>query len=127
MDNSNKYPENCLGKKEKNIKTGREVTWQPLVDYRRNGVSENTIHGAVSWYSGSELIHSCGGDVLCYGRSMMKPFYIKVFADELAEATGHRPTLAGSGSSWFVPGKHPGRGRVAAKTTPAGWCPESLS
>lgn len=47
--------------------------------------------------------------------------------DELAEATGHRPTLAGSGSSWFVPGTYPGRGRVVAKTTPAGWCPESLS
>lgn len=47
--------------------------------------------------------------------------------DELAEATGQRPTLAGSGSSWFVPGAHPGRGRVVAKTTPSGWRPDSLS
>ena len=48
-------------------------TWVPLVDYRRNGVSEVTIHGAVSWVSGRKLIHAWGGNVLCYGRSMMKP------------------------------------------------------
>lgn len=47
--------------------------------------------------------------------------------DELAEATGHRPTLAGSGSSWFVPGEHPGPRRVVAKTTPVGWSPGALS
>src|SRR5438132_2923154 len=32
--------------------------WQPLVEYRRNGVAENTIHGAVSWVSGRNLIYS---------------------------------------------------------------------
>ncbi|MEC7114789.1 MAG: asparaginase, partial [Bacteroidota bacterium] len=63
--------------------TGREVEWEPLVDYRRNGVSETTIHGAVAWASGDALIHSFGGNVLCYGRSMMKPITMKVFADEL--------------------------------------------
>lgn len=41
--------------------------------------------------------------------------------DELAEATGHRPTLAGSGSSWFVDGEHDGPGRRIVKTTPMGW------
>ena len=44
--------------------------------------------------------------------------------DELAEATGQRPTLAGSGSSWFVVGSYPGPNRVVAKTTPAGWSPD---
>lgn len=39
--------------------------------------------------------------------------------DELAEATGMRPRLAGSGSTWFVEGVHPGRGRTAASTIPA--------
>ncbi len=58
-------------------------TWVPLVDYRRNGVSEVTIHGAVSWVSGRKLIHAWGGNVLCYGRSMMKPLQLKVFAREL--------------------------------------------
>jgi L-asparaginase II len=59
------------------------VEWEPLVDYRRNGVSETTIHGAVAWASGGKVVHSFGGNVLCYGRSMMKPFTMKVFADDL--------------------------------------------
>ena len=58
-------------------------TWVPLVDYRRNGVPECTIHGSISWVSGKKVIYSYGGDVLCYGRSMMKPFMVKVFAKEL--------------------------------------------
>src|SRR5687767_53781 len=56
--------------------------WQPLVEYRRNGVAENTIHGAVSWVSGKNLIYSFGGNVEVYGRSMVKPIMMKVFARE---------------------------------------------
>ena len=37
--------------------------------------------------------------------------------DELAEATGLQPVLAGSGSSWFVPGAHPGPGRTVVRTS----------
>jgi L-asparaginase II len=81
------YPSSPLGDQEKGIPTGRDVEWEPLVDYRRNGVSENTIHGAIAWCSGKNRIHSFGGNVLCYGRSMMKPFYIKVFSKELGEVT----------------------------------------
>lgn len=81
------YPSSPLGDTSGDIPTGRDVEWEPLVDYRRNGVSENTIHGAIAWWSGQKLVHSFGGNVLCYGRSMMKPFYIKVFAKELAETT----------------------------------------
>lgn len=81
------YPKSSFGENIEGIPTGRDVEWVPLVDYRRNGVSENTIHGAVSWFSGSQLIHSFGGNVLCYGRSMMKPFYLKVFAQELSSVT----------------------------------------
>jgi L-asparaginase len=58
--------------------------WQPLVEYRRNGIAENTIHGAVSWVSGKEVIHSFGGNVECYGRSMVKPLMMKVFAKDFA-------------------------------------------
>lgn len=36
--------------------------------------------------------------------------------DALAEATGRRPRLAGSGSTWFVEGDHPGSGRVVCRT-----------
>ena len=41
--------------------------------------------------------------------------------DEFWEATGIRPTLAGSGSTWFVPGAHPGPGRLVVAATPADW------
>ena len=80
---SKMYPVSPLGVKEAGVPTGREVEWEPLVDYRRNGVSETTIHGAVAWAHGGEIVHSFGGNVLCYGRSMMKPFLMKIFADEL--------------------------------------------
>ncbi|MEZ5342101.1 MAG: hypothetical protein R2706_11830 [Acidimicrobiales bacterium] len=41
--------------------------------------------------------------------------------DALGDATGQRPTLAGSGSTWFVEGHFPGPGHVLASTTSAGW------
>ena len=37
--------------------------------------------------------------------------------DRLEGATGRRPRLAGSGSTWFVEGAFPGDGRVVARTT----------
>lgn len=39
--------------------------------------------------------------------------------DRLAERTGRTPVLAGSGSTWFVEGAHPGPGLVVAHTVPA--------
>jgi 4-diphosphocytidyl-2-C-methyl-D-erythritol kinase len=39
--------------------------------------------------------------------------------DRLGDATGLVPTLAGSGSTWFVEGAFPGDGRVVVRTTPA--------
>ena len=77
------FPKSALGDQIQGVATGRDVDWQPLVDYRRNGVSETTIHGAVAWATPNEVIHSFGGNVLCYGRSMMKPFAMKVFSDIL--------------------------------------------
>ena len=41
------------------------------------------------------------------------------FRDALAEATGLRPRLAGSGSTWFVEGAYPGPGRRVVQTTPS--------
>jgi len=38
--------------------------------------------------------------------------------DELAEASGAVPMLAGSGSTWFVEGSHPGQGRRVVHTEP---------
>ena len=73
------YPKSPLGENEEGIPTGRDVAWEPLLDYRRHGVSETTIHGAVAWATGDEVIHSFGGNVLFYGRSMMKPVTMKAF------------------------------------------------
>ena len=39
--------------------------------------------------------------------------------DELAEATGQRPRLAGSGSTWFVEGAYPAPGRKVVRAVPA--------
>lgn len=39
--------------------------------------------------------------------------------DRLAEVAGVSPTLAGSGSTWFVEGELPGEGRVVTRTSPA--------
>ena len=62
-------------------------------------VSENTIHGAIAWAHGNEIIHSFGGNVLVYGRSMMKPLIMKVFKDVLAEEGLSSEQLAISCSS----------------------------
>jgi L-asparaginase II len=88
------FPRSPLGEHEPGIPTGRDVEWEPLVDYRRHGVSETTIHGAVAWASGGRVIHSFGGNVLCYGRSMMKPFVMKVFADALRSTTWEQKAIA---------------------------------
>ena len=58
------YPTNPLGEQFEGIATGRDVEWEPLVDFRRMDVSENTIHGAIAWAHGTESIHSCGGTVI---------------------------------------------------------------
>lgn len=39
--------------------------------------------------------------------------------DELGDATGVTPVLAGSGSTWFVEGDFPGDDRTVVRTTPA--------
>ena len=88
------YPNSPLGERIEGIATGRDVEWQPLVDYRRHDVSETTVHGAVAWAHGDQIFHSFGGDVLCYGRSMMKPFMIKTITDELAQCTIEQQAIA---------------------------------
>lgn len=43
---------------------------------------------------------------------------LAAFRDALGDATGEVPVLAGSGSTWFVPGAHPGPDRIVATTIP---------
>ena len=91
---SEQYPTSSLGEEVQGIPTGRDVEWVPLVDYRRYGVSETTIHGAVAWATPDGVFHSFGGNVLCYGRSMMKPLMLKIFTKELAGLTGEQKAIA---------------------------------
>ena len=44
---------------------------------------------------------------------------LAVWRDRLGDATGLTPRLAGSGSTWFVAGAHPGPGRIVTTTTKA--------
>ena len=44
---------------------------------------------------------------------------LAAWRDELGDSTGLTPRLAGSGSTWFVRGAHPGAGRIVAATTQA--------
>lgn len=88
------YPISPFGEKVAGLPTGRDVEWEPLIDYRRNGVSENTIHGAIAWCSGKDQVHSLGGNVLCYGRSMMKLLYMKVFTDVLGDCTWEQKAIS---------------------------------
>jgi 4-diphosphocytidyl-2-C-methyl-D-erythritol kinase len=44
---------------------------------------------------------------------------LAAWRDRLGDATGETPVLAGSGSTWFVPGVHPGGGRIVTRTLPA--------
>lgn len=41
------------------------------------------------------------------------------FRDRLGDDTGETPVLAGSGSTWFVSGEHPGDGRIVVRTIPS--------
>ena len=65
------YPTNPLGEQHDGIATGRDVEWEPLVDFRRMDGSENTIHRAIPWAHGTEAVHSFGANVPAYGRPLM--------------------------------------------------------
>ena len=43
---------------------------------------------------------------------------LAAWRDRLGAATGETPVLAGSGSTWFVPGAYPGEGRVVVRPVP---------
>ncbi len=44
---------------------------------------------------------------------------LRRWRDQLGDASGQRPRLAGSGSTWWVDGEHPGEGLLVARTAPA--------
>jgi 4-diphosphocytidyl-2-C-methyl-D-erythritol kinase len=66
-----------------------------------------------------------GGPHADEGGNDLEPAALRVqprlaeFRDRLARATGLRPRLAGSGSTWFVEGAHVGEGLRVVRTVPA--------
>jgi 4-diphosphocytidyl-2-C-methyl-D-erythritol kinase len=46
---------------------------------------------------------------------------LAAFRDAFGDDTGLTPQLAGSGSTWFVEGEHPGEGRIVTRTIPSYW------
>lgn len=65
-----------------------EQQWVKLLECKRQGVPEVAVHGAVAWVHGDSLVRSLG-NVTTFGRSLMKPYQMKVFAQELA--SGYSP------------------------------------
>ncbi|HEX6422020.1 MAG TPA: 4-(cytidine 5'-diphospho)-2-C-methyl-D-erythritol kinase [Acidimicrobiales bacterium] len=67
------------------------------------------------------------GGPIAAGPNDLEPAALEVeprlaaFRDAFGDATGQTPRLAGSGSTWFVDGAHPGEGRIVTHTIPAYW------
>jgi L-asparaginase len=63
--------------------------WAPLYSIERSDLDEVTVFGAVAFYlqseTDSQLVHQVGSDPLIFGRSLMKPFQMKVFAADLKD------------------------------------------
>lgn len=62
---------------------------------------------------------SGGGDNDLEAAALAVEPELAAWRDRLGDATGLTPTLAGSGSTWFVEGDFPGDGRVVVRTLPA--------
>ncbi len=77
-------------------------------------------------HASTPVVYRCwdrlGGPRNTDGDNDLEPAAIEAYPelaawrDELALVSGRRPRLAGSGSTWFVEGAHPGPGRVVVDT-----------
>jgi 4-diphosphocytidyl-2-C-methyl-D-erythritol kinase len=66
----------------------------------------------------SAAARSGAGDNDLEGAALVVEPRLAAWRDRLAEMTGRRPRLAGSGSTWFVEGTYPGPDLVCVRTTP---------
>jgi len=71
-----------------------EPHWVKLLELRRQDIAEVAVHGAIAWVHGDSLVRSMGS-VTTFGRSLMKPYQMKVFARDLATGlSGEAQALA---------------------------------
>jgi L-asparaginase len=75
----------------------------PLVIYKRDGVPEIVIHGALAIFSEGKVVHHVGANPLLFGRSLTKPYQIKPIVRELRElsAKARALTLASHNAETF--------------------------
>lgn len=57
--------------------------WAPLLEYRRSGLADITIHGSIAWSSGNQELHFLGNSDPVFARSVVKPFQMKPLVKEL--------------------------------------------
>ncbi|MGI8939412.1 MAG: 4-(cytidine 5'-diphospho)-2-C-methyl-D-erythritol kinase [Iamia sp.] len=79
------------------------------------GCSTPEVYRAWDEMGGPE---GAGGNDLAPAALRVEP-RLAQWRDALGDASGEAPTLAGSGSTWFVPGAHPGDDRIVVHTRPA--------
>ena len=70
------------------------TSFELLLERKRGTIAEIMVHGSVCWVHGQKIIHHIGGDPLIYGRSLMKPFQIKVFTEELSDLSERQQAIA---------------------------------
>ena len=60
-----------------------ETKWSRLLEVQRNGLAERTIFGSIAVANDHGVLNRMDSDPEVFGRSLMKPFQMKVVADEL--------------------------------------------
>jgi L-asparaginase len=70
-----------------------------LLQRNRGPIAEILVHGSLCWMHGDKIIHTVGDDPLIYGRSLMKPFQVKVFTRELSDLSPQQQAISVSSHS----------------------------
>lgn len=97
---------------------GEQVEPLPFVDRTFTLLTPPVRCSTAAVYAAWDALGGPGGD----GPNDLEPAALRVeprlreWRDRLGEATGVKPMLAGSGSTWFVEGAYPGDDRVVVRT-----------
>lgn len=97
---------------------GEHIEPMPMIDRQFTILAPTFGCSTVAVFSAWDELGGPTGD----GPNDLEPAALAVapdlakWRDELGDATGRCPVLAGSGSSWFVDGAFPGDGRIVVRT-----------
>ena len=59
---------------------------KPLLKYKRKNITEITQYGSVVWVHGRKTIYQYGPNLLLFGRSLLKPYQMKVFSQDFKDS-----------------------------------------